>query len=106
MTLGQPLLGTDHGPNLLREKGLKSEITSLDWRVSDIGDLEFPKPTANDPVLESQLGKAKNCYPVGQGNLKIFEAAYKSHQEEIFTLVVGKFKYICTYAWVFVTYYI
>ena len=94
MTLGQPLLGTDHGPNLLREKGLKSEITSLDWRVSDIGDLEFPKPTASDPVLKSQLGKAKNCYPVGKGNLKIFEAAYKSHQEEMFTLVVGKFKYI------------
>ena len=93
MTLGQPLLGTDYGPNLLREKGIQSEITNLDWRVSDIGDLQFPNPTGNDPILEPRLGKAKNCYPVGQGNLKIFQAAYKSHQEEMFTLVLGKLKH-------------
>ena len=53
MTLGQPLLGTDYGPKLLREKGITSEITSLDWRVSDSGDLQFPSPSGNDPQLDS-----------------------------------------------------
>jgi arginase len=89
MTLGQPLLGTDYGPKLLREKGLTSEITNLDWRVSDSGDLQFPSPSGNDPQLDSKLGKAKNCYPVGLGNKQIFEAAYESHQNQMFTLVIG-----------------
>ena len=89
MTLGQPLLGKDYGPKLLREKGLTSEITNLDWRVSDSGDLQFPSPSGNDPQLDSKLGKAKNCYPVGLGNKQIFEAAYESHQNQMFTLVIG-----------------
>ena len=39
MTHGQPYFGTDTGPGLLRRAGLLSDLTSLGWRVNDVGDI-------------------------------------------------------------------
>jgi hypothetical protein len=36
MTYGQPYVGTDSGPSLLREAGLRGMLTSLGWRVEDL----------------------------------------------------------------------
>lgn len=36
---GQPLAGTDKGPQLLREAGLHHSLAALGWRVEEIGDV-------------------------------------------------------------------
>lgn len=36
---GQPLAGTDKGPQLLREAGLHQSLADLGWRVEEIGDV-------------------------------------------------------------------
>mgnify|MGYP000385323542 CR=1 FL=1 len=36
MTFGQPYVGTDSGPRLLREAGLRGMLTALGWRVEDL----------------------------------------------------------------------
>ena len=41
MTYGQPFVGTDSGPTLLREQGLLQDLSTLGWRVEDIPDLDF-----------------------------------------------------------------
>jgi arginase len=45
MTHGQPFVGTDVGPMLLRKAGLLQKLTSLGWRVDDQGDLDFNQTT-------------------------------------------------------------
>jgi arginase len=47
MTHGQPFVGTDVGPMLLRKAGLLQKLTSLGWRVEDQGDLDFNKTTTS-----------------------------------------------------------
>lgn len=89
MTLGQPLNGTDNGPDLLREKGLVQGLTKLDWRVDDTGNLKLPKSSRTDPSLAKSLGKAKNCYAVGKGNELLYQACLASARDENFTLVIG-----------------
>jgi hypothetical protein len=36
MTYGQPYVGTDSGPSLLREAGLRGMLSALGWRVEDL----------------------------------------------------------------------
>lgn len=62
MTYGQPFLGTDHGPHMLREHGLHQRITELNWQVEELGDLEFQAPQSTDPVIDPALGKAKQSF--------------------------------------------
>ena len=78
MTLGQPLNGTDNGPDLLREKGLIQGLTKLDWRIEDTGNLEFPKSSSQDQLLSSSLGKAKKCVAVVRGNEMLYQTCLAS----------------------------
>eukprot|EP00291_Cryptomonas_curvata_P028444 CAMPEP_0172206174 /NCGR_PEP_ID=MMETSP1050-20130122/33057_1 /TAXON_ID=233186 /ORGANISM="Cryptomonas curvata, Strain CCAP979/52" /LENGTH=162 /DNA_ID=CAMNT_0012885199 /DNA_START=76 /DNA_END=561 /DNA_ORIENTATION=- len=41
MTYGQGKPGTDHGPGMIRDAGLISELRQLWWEVEDRGDLAF-----------------------------------------------------------------
>jgi hypothetical protein len=42
MQYGQPFVGTDTGPQMLRDAGLRGKLTQLGWwRVEDIPDLNF-----------------------------------------------------------------
>lgn len=36
---GQPLAGTDKGPDLLRDAGLHQSLATLGWRVEEMGDV-------------------------------------------------------------------
>ncbi|KAF1788684.1 Ureohydrolase domain [Phytophthora cactorum] len=60
---GQPLLGTDGGPDLLREAGLHKTLVDLGWSVEENGNLNFVAPSSNDPMLDPRFGKAKQCFP-------------------------------------------
>jgi arginase len=87
MTAGQPLLGTDRGPELIRSLGLGGRLAKLGWRVSDIGDLEFPSPEPKDP--QTKHGHAKNSVAVGKGNKLLADAVEDAISKGRFPLVVG-----------------
>ena len=89
MTAGQPLLGTDSGPQLIRSLGLSGRLATLGWRVSDADDLEFPAPGPNDDVIEPSNGNAKNSIAVGHGNKILCHAIDNANQLGRFPLVVG-----------------
>uniref|UniRef100_M4C2G5 Arginase n=1 Tax=Hyaloperonospora arabidopsidis (strain Emoy2) TaxID=559515 RepID=M4C2G5_HYAAE len=89
MTYGQPLLGTDGGPKLLREAGLHKTLVKLGWSVDETGNIEYVAPTCDDPVLDPRYGKAKQCFAVGNGTKKLYEIYKKKAEEQKFCLVLG-----------------
>ena len=89
MTAGQPLLGTDSGPELIRSLGLGGRLATLGWRVSDAGDLEFPSPGPGDLTLAPGDGRAKNSMAVGAGNKILATAVETALSQGRFPLVVG-----------------
>jgi arginase len=89
MTYGQPLAGTDGGPELIRQCGLRESLTQLDWRVNDIGDLKFETPKGSDPTLPKALGKARNCYAVGKSMEILSQATCEAAQSGAFPLTIG-----------------
>ena len=89
MTAGQPLLGTDVGPELIRSLGLSGRLAKLGWRVADAGDLSFVQPSASDPLIDPAHGNAKNSVAVGEGNRLLCDAVEGAVQAGRFPLVVG-----------------
>ena len=91
LSFGQPIAGTDRGPKMLREAGLIETLVGLDWRVSEMGDLNFDPPNSSDPVPDEDKmrGKAKNCYCVGQGLHKISNAVFNAADADEFPLILG-----------------
>ncbi|ETI38618.1 arginase, variant [Phytophthora nicotianae CJ01A1] len=89
MTYGQPLLGTDSGPDQLREAGLHKTLVDLGWSVEENGNLSFVAPSSNDPVLDPRYGKAKQCFPVGNGTKQLYEIFKQKSGEGKFCLVLG-----------------
>ena len=89
MTHGQPLAGADHGPELIRSKGLRDALAQLNWRVQDGGDLQFDPPSSSDAELPRKLGKAKNCVAVGHGSQKLADKVEETVKQQHFPLVIG-----------------
>ena len=91
MTYGQPFVGTDGSPNMLREEGLLKKLSHLGWRVHDHGDLEFaPRPGATGSFHRSSKGgNAKNSEIVGEGCHRLAKVVEKTLREGHFPLVVG-----------------
>lgn len=86
MTYGQPFVGTDSGPRLLRERGLGTNLAKLGWRVEDIQDLNF------DPINQLNLvdpPNARNCALVGQGCNLLSSVVETKINEGHFPLVLG-----------------
>ncbi|TMW68373.1 hypothetical protein Poli38472_005841 [Pythium oligandrum] len=89
MTYGQPLLGTDSGPDLLRAGGLHKQLVDLGWFVEETGNLHFTPPRADDPVLDSRYGIAKHSFAVGNGLKLISDTYTQKAKEGKFCLVLG-----------------
>ncbi|VEU37129.1 unnamed protein product [Pseudo-nitzschia multistriata] len=86
MTYGQPFVGTDYGPKKLRERGLRSNLTKLGWRVEDTQDLNF------DSVNQSHVPdppNARNCSLVGKGCSLLSEVVETKINDGHFPLVLG-----------------
>eukprot|EP00536_Pseudo-nitzschia_multiseries_P001670 jgi/Psemu1/234889/estExt_Genewise1.C_210152 len=86
MTYGQPFMGTDTGPKLLRERGLGTNLTKLGWRVEDLQDLNF------DPINHLNSGdppNARNCALVGQGCNSLANLVEEKINEGHFPLILG-----------------
>lgn len=103
MTYGQPYVGTDITPELLRRNGLRNKLSQLDWRVEEIPDLDFdgsiqsyvkqqPSPTSdqrkNDTSSAFQ-GIAKNHIQVGSGCHLLADTVYQKLQTGRFPLILG-----------------
>ncbi|GKY91019.1 hypothetical protein MPSEU_000074700 [Mayamaea pseudoterrestris] len=100
MTDGQPHVGTDDGPLLLRQAGLVKDLQSLGWTVNDLGDLEFDKQTSDNGIVKENQDtetttindkkiNAKNCRRVGAGAKLVRNAVYESLQRNEFPLTLG-----------------
>ena len=63
MTLGQPIAGTDKGPQILRDMGLHQALIKLGWRIHECGDLEFEAPRHNMRKADEVAlgGKVNQC---------------------------------------------
>lgn len=88
MTYGQPYVGTDHGPKLLREAGLIEHLASIGWRVHDSGDLEFSDHAPQGETV-SELLNAKNSQIVGRGCELVAGAVMEAIKGNRFPLILG-----------------
>lgn len=88
MTYGQPYVGTDGGPGLLRQEGLLQKLSTLGWRIHDDGDLEFtPKLGATGGFHGA--GNAKNSEIVGEGCERLSAIVEETVRDGHFPLVLG-----------------
>lgn len=89
MTYGQPYVGTDGSPSLLRQQGLLQKLSHLDWRVQDHGDLEFA-PTHNaGGGFHGAGGNAKNSEIVGEGCERLCSIVEETIRDGHFPLILG-----------------
>jgi len=102
MTFGQPFVGTDRGPQYLREAGLLQDLSSLGWRVHDQGDLNFDSlandmnrnintssTTSSDKYTADIDVNAKNSIIVGKGCEMIANAVKSVIANGQFPLILG-----------------
>lgn len=93
MTYGQPYVGTDSGPLLLRKGGLLNRLSSLGWRVEDSPDLDFDSLTHTTTASSSSSlppsWNAKNAEIVGQGCEQLSEIVCEKMKQGRFPLILG-----------------
>jgi len=96
MTYGQPYVGTDHGPTLLRQQGLLQKLSALGWRLEDLGDLDFETLIHSDTAMDSNsnhqenfVGNAKNHQQVGAGAKVLAEKVETALTKGRFPLILG-----------------
>eukprot|EP00580_Thalassiosira_gravida_P010000 CAMPEP_0201628938 /NCGR_PEP_ID=MMETSP0493-20130528/3761_1 /ASSEMBLY_ACC=CAM_ASM_000838 /TAXON_ID=420259 /ORGANISM="Thalassiosira gravida, Strain GMp14c1" /LENGTH=400 /DNA_ID=CAMNT_0048099829 /DNA_START=172 /DNA_END=1374 /DNA_ORIENTATION=+ len=97
MTYGQPFVGTDSGPSLLREQGLLQDLTNLGWRVEDTPDLDFSticeqarsENNSSSNLLHNNNPNAKHSLEVGAGTKVLAELVESKLKLGKFPLVLG-----------------
>lgn len=90
MNLGQPFLGPDLTPHLLKEHGLSELLASCGWRVIMEPDIVAGgPPPPNIPLKKMVLGNAKNCAEVGFVCEKAFHQVKKHAETDNFVLILG-----------------
>lgn len=92
MTHGQPFVGTDSGPSLLREQGLLQDLSTLGWRVEDLPDLDFSNICAQagkaNPSIHNNLN-AKHSLEVGAGTKVLADLVESKLKLGRFPLILG-----------------
>jgi arginase len=94
MTYGQPYIGTDFGPTLLRKAGLLQKLSALSWRIDDRPDLDFANlpssGTATATVDNSpNWGNAKNRWQVSAGAQMLATTVEETLRQGRFPLILG-----------------
>ena len=85
MSHGQPISGTDRGPQLLRLAGLENALKSLDWTVVDDGDLNMMSLEGSP----QSPGIPKNLESVAHGNSVLYDAVKDAVNASEFPVVMG-----------------
>lgn len=90
MNLGQPFLGPDLTPRLMRENGLNSLLSSCGWRIDTEPDIiSSGSPPVHSRNSDLCLGHAKNCAEVGFICEKVFHVVKKHAETDNFVLILG-----------------
>lgn len=89
MTFGQPFVGTDHGPRLLREAGLLTSLSSLGWRVNDCADLDFDLLSGGVPAETGDAHNARHSRIVGKGCEVLSDVVEEELVRGRFPLILG-----------------
>ena len=90
MTYGQPFVGTDSGPTLLRQAGLRGMLSALGWRVEDLPDLELDETTLQVANENPEYrGNARNHLLVGAGTKILADLVADKLQQGRFPLILG-----------------
>jgi arginase len=94
MTYGQPYVGTDCGPALLREGGLRHLLSELGWRVEDLPDLKFESVVSSSKEQQQSQqpitrGFAKNSVLVGNATKQLADIVQQTLSQGKFPLVLG-----------------
>ena len=93
MTYGQPFVGTDSGPSLLRENGLLKDLSALGWRVEDIPDLDFSSICAEavkeNTSTHNTNTNARNSLQVGAGTKVLADLVESKLKVGRFPLILG-----------------
>lgn len=84
--LGQPVSGTDLGPEALRNAGLLSNISSLGWKVEDLGDFENSMVSQDDPDF---INNIRNPRALGAVNKVVSERITEVMNQGKFPLLLG-----------------
>lgn len=87
--LGQPLGGTDRGPQLLRQAGLREMLSSIGWRVVDMGDVDMLRLDTCSEAEASSSSWPKHAAFVSAGSRRLFEAAKTAHAQGFLVLTLG-----------------
>jgi arginase len=88
MTFGQPFVGTDEGPSMLRERGLCDTLTGLGWKVEDLPELNFHVDV--DQLSDSvDPPNARNCSLVAHASKLVADLVETKLREGNFPLILG-----------------
>jgi len=89
MTYGQPFVGTDSSPALLRQLGLLKDLSTLGWRVEDNPDLDFNTICAEAGKNSNTSPNAKHSHQVGAGSKALAELVETKLRLGRFPLILG-----------------
>ena len=90
VNLGQPLLGPDRSPQLLKENGLLPILKDLGWSVNEAPDVisSFLTTSTNNTINDTP--HAKNCAQVGEICEQIFkQVSEDAADKDNFLLILG-----------------
>jgi arginase len=92
ISLGQPFVGPDSSPRLLKDNGLLQLLGDCGWRVEHLPDV-MPTTVSND--INSDPSKslidvnAKNCAQVGATSYDVHKQVYEEAKKDNFLLILG-----------------
>jgi len=94
MSWGQPLAGTDYGPQLLRESGVVRALSKVGWRVNDTGDVPVLPPSeaehrADEAYMREHSANSRNASAVGRMLSSLAQRTEKAASDGDFVLTVG-----------------
>lgn len=87
LNLGQPFLGPDLSPILLKDHGLLKLLANCGWRVHTQPDVVSSISFRNG--INENTENAKNCAEVGAVSEKVSQQVYQNALKDVFVLILG-----------------
>ena len=89
VSLGQPFLGADTSPQMLKDNGLLQQLSNLGWRVHQTQDIGTQGMNGGSYEKEAFMGNAKHCPEIGNACRDISVAVQKEAESGNFVLILG-----------------
>jgi arginase len=93
ISLGQPFVGPDSSPRLLKEHGLLQILGDCGWRVEQLPDIIAAESVNTNKDVATHIDfnevNAKNCAQVGATCQKVYEQVFEEASSDKFVLILG-----------------